>query len=356
MIEAGTQTVRSTLGTWRRLAAAFVVAAMLGPWPGAVLAQSAGGASAVILIYHRFGEDKFPSTNTRLVQFEAHITELTSGPYTVLPLPQVVDALLAGTPLPDRTVAITMDDAYRSIYTEAWPRLRAAGLPFTVFVSTDPVDRNSANYMTWDQLRELNASGVTIGNHTSSHAHMIPASPGRNAAIIVNARERLTAELGVRPDLFAYPYGEMSHATRTVVAESGFRAALGQHSGVAHSGLDPLYLPRFAFNETFGGIDRFRLVVNALPLPVSDITPADPLLTDNPPAFGFTVGPGIGNLGQLNCFASHDERPGVERLGESRIEVRLATPFPAGRNRFNCTLPGPDGRWRWFGMQYYVNP
>ncbi len=113
MIEAGTQTVRSTLGTWRRLAAAFVVAAMLGPWPGAVLAQSAGGASAVILIYHRFGEDKFPSTNTRLVQFEAHITELTSGPYTVLPLPQVVDALLAGTPLPDRTVAIYIDDAYR---------------------------------------------------------------------------------------------------------------------------------------------------------------------------------------------------------------------------------------------------
>jgi peptidoglycan/xylan/chitin deacetylase (PgdA/CDA1 family) len=323
---------------------------------GIMLPEIASAQSgAVVIMYHRFGENELPSTNIRLEQFEAHLDELTSGKYTVLPLPEVIDAIQSGRKLPDRTIVITMDDAYRSIYTEAWPRLRARNLPFTVFAATDPIDRGSTHYMTWNQLRELKAAGVTIANHTSSHGHMIEASAGRNSAIIVNAKVRLEAELGVASDIFAYPYGELSLAVRQVVKDAGFRAAFGQHSGVAHSGLDPLNLPRFSFNENFGGMDRFRLIVNALPLPVTEITPMDPLLTVNPPPFGFTVAAGIDNLGQLNCFSSHEGQAGVERLGESRIEVRIRTPFPTGRSRFNCTVPGPDGRWRWFGMQYYLS-
>src|SRR3546814_19795417 len=79
-------------------------------------------------MYHRFGEHKAAATNITLQQFAAHIAELTSGRYSVLPLPDIVAALREGRPLPDRTVAITIDDAYRSVYREAWPMLKAAGL------------------------------------------------------------------------------------------------------------------------------------------------------------------------------------------------------------------------------------
>ena len=106
-------------------------------------AVSADQSAATIIMYHRFGERDYPSTNVRIEQFEAHIRELQSGPYTVLPLEQIIEAYRVGHELPSHTVAITIDDAYRSVYTEAWPRLRDAKLPFTLFVATDPVDQGT---------------------------------------------------------------------------------------------------------------------------------------------------------------------------------------------------------------------
>ena len=62
-------------------------------------------------------------------------------------------------------------------------------------------------------------------------------------------------------------------------------------------------------------------------------------------------------IGRLNCFAfaqggSIDLT--LQRLGGTRVEVRLAHALPRGRGRINCTMPADDDRWRWFGMQYYV--
>ncbi len=84
-----------------------------------------------------------------------------------------------------------------------------------------------------------------------------------------------------------------------------------------------------------------------------DRVPADLILQQNPPAFGFTVDPSIPDLDRIDCYASGQGRTRVEALG-SRVEVRLAEPFPPGRSRINCTMPGPDGRWRWYGVQFYI--
>ncbi len=335
-------------------------AAALAAWLAVLLAGVAGpppasaADSAVFVMYHRFGEDDIPLTNTPLEQFEAHLNELKSGGYTVLPVPEIVAALKAGKPLPDRTVGIAIDDAYSSAYQEAWPRLAAAGFPFTLFVATDAVDKGFRGIMTWDQIRELAAAGVTIGHHGAAHAHMAFAAAETNAADIAKATHRFVEELGRRPDLFAYPYGEYSRELRDAVAARGFTAAFGQHSGVAWRNGDMFALPRFALNERWGVIKRFRLIVNTLPLPVTEVSPSDTLLGPNPPPFGFTVAEGLDNLDRLNCYASGQGAVAVERLGARRFEARLAEPFPPGRARVNCTLPGPDRRWRWFGMQFVV--
>ena len=333
-----------------RAIVALVAAGLLGGPPAA----AADWASVVM--YHRFGEAGFPSTNIRLDQFEAHLAELTSGRYTVLALPDIVDAMKTGRSLPDRTVAITVDDAYASVYAEAWPRLKAAGLPLTLFIATDAVDEANKVYMSWDQIRELAEQGVTIGSQTASHPHMANLSGQRNRWEIRKSNDRFKSELGVAPRLFAYPYGEYGAAVREIVIAAGFDAAFGQHSGVSYGGSDMFTLPRFAMNENYGDIARLRLAANAMPLRVTDITPADTLLTKhNPPAFGFTVAEKLANLHLLACFASNQPEPArLERLGENRFEVRLDTPFAPGRGRINCTVPAPDRRWRWFGTQFYI--
>ncbi len=310
---------------------------------------------AVAIMYHRFGEDRYPSTSIRLQQFEAHLRELADGGYTVLPLSEVMARLRQRSPLPDRTVVITIDDAFRSGFTEAWPRLKRAGFPFALFVSTETLDARGPDYMTWDNVREMKSAGVEIAAHTRRHSHMAAAADEENVAEIAYANRRLEAELGEKARFFAYPYGEWSAKVRELVMQAGYAAAFGQNSGVMHADHDFFSLPRFAFSDSYGDMERFRRAVSALPLPISDLTPADPLLKRNPPAIGFTLAANMGGSDRLACFASH--QPGqarLERLGARRVEVRIEAPFPPGRGRLNCTAPEPEGRWRWFSVQFYI--
>jgi len=308
---------------------------------------------AVILMYHRFGEDRLPSTNIRLDQFDAHLEKLSSGNYSVWPLAKIVDHLQKDMPLPDRTVAITIDDAYLSVFTEAWPRLKAKGFPFTVFVATDPIDRKHRGYMSWDQLRQLQADGVGIGSQTASHPHMHLSSLADVDAELEKSNQRFLTELGLRPNLFAYPYGEYNLAVIERVKAAGFIAGFGQNSGIAH-GYDGYFeLPRFAMNEQYGAMDRLTLAIDGLPLKANQILPADVVIAKNPPDFGFTLAPEIATNNQLRCFNNTYDQLRISRLGP-RAEVRFPGPLPSGRARVNCTMPGPDGRWRWFGKQFLV--
>jgi len=325
--------------------------------------QAHAGNSAVIFMYHRFGEGEFPSTSIKLEQFEAHLAEIKSGGYTVMALPDIIKALKSGTDLPDKTIGLTIDDAYLSVFEKAWPRFKELGLPVTLFVATDPVDQGVRGYMSWSQIRELKEGGVTIGSQTASHLHMAAASEFTNRRELEKSNARFKKELGARPDLIAYPYGEASQSVGQLAQASGFVAGFGQHSGVAAKTPDMFYLPRFALNENYGDIKRFKLAAGALALNTGDLSPLDPLIDsddDNPPAFGFTIkGDAVltKSLNRLSCFASHEGKLDVTRLGgengQTRIEIRMQKTLPKGRTRLNCTLPAKDGRWYWFGRQFY---
>ncbi len=321
-------------------------------------------SAAVIFMYHRFGEDKFPSTSIKLEQFEAHLTELKSGGYSVMALPKIIKAMETGTALPDKTIALTIDDAYLSVYEVAWPKLKKLGFPFTVFVATDPVDQGIQGYMSWAQIQELSQSGVTIGSQTASHLHMAAADFLTNQRELEKSNNRFIEKLGAQPKLFAYPYGEASENVEELVKNTGFIAGFGQHSGVASKSPDMFYLPRFTLNENYGDIKRFKLAANALALNISDLSPSDPLIdrgNDNPPAFGFTItGDAVltKKLSQLRCYSSHEGNLGITTLGgengHTRVEIRMKKKLPTGRTRLNCTVPTTEGRWYWFGRQFLL--
>ena len=339
------------LAKWRRVKltlAAFLAAAFFQP----VFGMAAD--SAVIIQYHRFGESDLPSTNVTLEQFEAHLAYLQAGGYTILPVPHIIAALSTGQPLPDKTVGITIDDAAKSVIREAWPRLSSAGFPFTLFVATDAIDHHQSRIMNWDNIRTLADAGVTIANHSKAHSHMWRDDIATARHDIESSQARFQAELGFKPHLFAYPYGEFNLALRDLVEKLGFDAAFAQNSGVASSSADYFALPRYSLNENYGEINRFQLIINTLPISVRDLTPADPILKQNPPHIGFTIDESLEDIDGIACYASGQGNVQVELLGVSRVEIRLSKPLQKGRNRINCTLPGPDDRWLWFGMQYLV--
>jgi peptidoglycan/xylan/chitin deacetylase (PgdA/CDA1 family) len=335
----------------------------IGLW---VQVAQAAESQAVILMYHHFGVEKHPSTNIRLAQFEAHLDHLADAGYQVWPLTQVVEHIQQRKPFPERVVAITIDDAYQSVYTEAYPRLRARGWPFTVFVATDGVDQRYRAYMGWDEMREMQQHGATFANHGASHDYLLRRGPGETAAQwqmrmredIQRAQRRLTEELGQAPMLFAYPYGEYDTALAEIIGSMGF-VAFGQHSGAAGLGDDIRALPRFPMAERFGELEDFRIKVAALAFPVLEVKPWDPMLDERRrPRLVLRLGESSARLDQLACYVSGQGRVTVEWLDKAarRFAVQAASPLPIGRSRYNCTAPSSQaGRYYWYS-HLWVSP
>ena len=306
--------------------------------------------SIAVFVYHRFGENNYPSTNTRMPQFKKHLDELIKNNYNVVSTETIIDALQNNKNLPEKTVAITIDDAFFSIYKKAWPLLKEKKLPFTVFVSTKPVGSNSKNYMNWDQLREMVNSGVIIGHHTKSHFHLVNKDKETIINEIEEASDDFLKNLGFVPDIFAYPYGEYNYEIKQIVKEY-FKAAFGQQSGGIYNEIDIFELPRFSMNEQYGDLKRFKFAANAKGLSVKEITPRNLIIENvNPPLMGFTL---INDIqSRISCFPSHNLKASITKLSEKRIEIRFNNEFPKGRTRINCTT-NDNNIWRWFGLQFF---
>ena len=349
---------------------AVIAAALLGALWLTVQSGAVGGASntqtnaraegdpqqyAVILMYHRFGEDRYPATSIRVEQFREHLAYLQAQNFNVLPLPEIVKRFDNGETLPPRTVAITVDDAYLSALEVARSMLEQANMPWTLFVTTDQPDRRLGDFMSWDQIRELDADPlVTIGHHSGSHHHQPDHDVATNRRDIERANARFEAELGHVPTLYAYPFGEYSAEVLDLIDEFDFVAAFGQHSGVAHAAEHRHTLPRFAMNENWGRMDRFEQRIHTKPLPVTDIRPRDVLVVrNNPPTLEFTLADPDISAAAVGCFPSGGIEADITR-NERRLSVTPQAAFPSGRARINCTAPYGDGTFRWFGIQFVV--
>ena len=326
-------------------------------------------ADAVGLVYHRFGEGKYPTTSIDLDSFEAQMDHLAENDYRIWPLGRVARYLQEGRPLPDRVVSITIDDAYASVYHEAFPRLQERGWPFTVFVSTDPVERGYNDFMTWDQMREMGEAGVEFANHTAGHPYLPRRQEGesdaawaeRVAAEIREADQRLRAELGdavaTDPALLAYPYGDYDAATAAIARELG-HVGIAQHSGPIGEGADLRALPRFPVGNTGYPMERFRLRVATRALPVAEVTPWDPATEAERPEMRVELKGPIEGWQGLSCFVKGQGEPAkVEWPEEGRtFTARARQPLNEGLVHYNCTARGPDGRYWWYSHLWRAEP
>lgn len=331
-----------------------------------LLATSALAGGANVFVYHRFGDARYPSTNISIETFAAQLQLLKERDYTVLTLGEIVDRLRDGKAIPERCAALTVDDAYTTFLSGAMPLLRRFGYPVTLFVNTDTV--GGRGYLGWDELRGLAAEGVEIGNHTASHLYLLNRKPGegpgswrqRIMADIRKAQSLLETELGRRPLLFAYPYGEYSPEVIEILKGEGYRGAAAQQSGVVASGDDLFTLPRFPMGGPYATIEGFREKLAMRALPVTVLSPAGPVIEgEDPPTLRVRIeGRGI-DLTRLRCFVQGQDDATIvpdSAGGGGAYLVRAGAPLAGRRNKYTLTAPAKDGgRWYWFS-QLWVNP
>mgnify|MGYP001325106090 CR=1 FL=1 len=116
------------------------------------------------LMYHRFNENKYPSTNIQMDVFKEQMEIIKNSSYT-FSNPKNFEKIFSS-PKTNKEILITIDDAFLSFYLEAWPFLKQNKIPFILFVSTEPVGKNG--YMTWEQIKEVEAEEIAIIGH---HSH-----------------------------------------------------------------------------------------------------------------------------------------------------------------------------------------
>tara|TARA_B100000963_G_scaffold352258_1_gene365147 strand:+ start:1265 stop:2320 length:1056 start_codon:yes stop_codon:yes gene_type:complete len=310
----------------------------------------------ISLMYHRFEENKYPSTNIRIKQFINHIKILENNKIRFVNPKNFEDEMKNYKN--QSKVLLTIDDGFESFYQNAWPILKEKKIPFILFVSTREV--GAPNYMTWDQIREVNEEDfVEIGNHSHTHEYLVDENKDEIISDIKKSISIFKKELGTNSDFFSYPFGEFSLEFKDIIISLGFKYAFGQHSGVIDETKDFYELPRFPINEKYGELKRFKSLTKTLPFKYEKITPEEKYLLQNknPPKVKINFLDNIKNLKSLSCYSNEGNKwrqSDIKFENDLTLLINISDKFVGERGRINCSLRDPSGYWRWLGIQFVI--
>ena len=306
-------------------------------------------------MYHRFNENKYPSTNIRIDDFTKHINLIKAGNFKFIKAEDFENHInLKNT---ERKILLTIDDGFESFYLNAWPILKAEKIPFILFVSTREVGAN--NYMNWDQIREIAKEDfVHIGNHSHTHEYLIDRTKKEIEEDIKKSMAIFKKELGFNSPFFSYPFGEYSLEFKKIIKDLNFKYAFGQHSGVADESKDLFELPRFPINEKYGEIKRFKSILKTLPFKYEEITPKEKYINNssNPPDVRIKFYKNIKNINLISCYSNEKNKwrkSNIKFINDYEVQILLEGKFTTERGRINCSLQD-NGFWRWLGIQFVI--
>jgi peptidoglycan/xylan/chitin deacetylase (PgdA/CDA1 family) len=151
---------------------------------------------------------------TPLRIFREHLAFLREQQFAVRPICEFA----AG--LSERKVVLTFDDGLASHYDLALPALLEEQLSATFFVTTGLID--SPGYLTWKQLREMSAAGMTIGSHGHRHIDHTGLALHVAQSDLLRSRTELEDHLGTRATTFSAPYGFLNNALTLAARKAGF--------------------------------------------------------------------------------------------------------------------------------------
>jgi peptidoglycan/xylan/chitin deacetylase (PgdA/CDA1 family) len=200
-----------------------------------------------VLMYHRVNHRRIDAYTISPHRLERHLSLLLAK-YEVVSPSVVLGSIEACSPLPNRAVLLTFDDAYLEYYETAYPILRSKGLQALLFVPTDHIrDKGTwsghgpmgaashGDSLEWGHLREMQ-DVFTIGSHGMSHRMLTDLSRSRAEFEITESKRLLEDRLGTAVSFFSYPYGK--HKTYDQTLEAMVRAAGYRASFVTIAGLN----------------------------------------------------------------------------------------------------------------------
>jgi peptidoglycan/xylan/chitin deacetylase (PgdA/CDA1 family) len=197
-----------------------------------------------ILMYHAVGTqvagDALGLYNISPARFESHMRILST---------RHRDSIRRLDPeslkLPEPGFMLTFDDGYLDNLTRAYPVLSHLGIPFTVFVTTEPVLKNEAGYLGEKELRELDSlDGVTIGAHGVTHVPLAECGESQLREELTGSKAYLEDLLGHPVDAISYPHGSVNRRVRDAAEQAGFRFGASSHFDINLPDRDPLLLCR----------------------------------------------------------------------------------------------------------------
>ncbi len=187
-------------------------------------------ANAHIFVYHRFGDNKHHSTNTTIKELEKEFKYFKQNNYEIVPLQRIINKLNKQEEIPEKWVALTIDDAYKSFYTHGLEIFKKYNYPFSLYVYVEATNKKYGDFMTWDQLKIASKYG-SIGLHSYSHPHLTHLTNEEIYQDTKKAYNIFTKEMGYAPITYAYPYGEYNKRVQIQLEKFNFDAILNQSTG-----------------------------------------------------------------------------------------------------------------------------
>ena len=183
--------------------------------------------------------------------FRRGVERLRARGYRTLALDDVADRVRRGLAFPDDALVVTFDDGYRSVYDEAFPILRDAGMTATVFLTVGAggasEDRlpslGGRSMLSWREIREMHQEGFAFGAHTLTHPDLTRLPAPEVEAEMRASKATIEDRLGTAVRCFAYPYGRHDARSRALAREH-FTCACSDALGLVSGRSDPWALER----------------------------------------------------------------------------------------------------------------
>ncbi len=207
-----------------------------------------------VLMYHHVGNSEAPpSLNVSTKTFERQMEFLKAHWYRVIPLPELVEKLKSNQKLPPKTVVIAFDDGYLDNFTNAFPILKKMGFPATIFVISGSIGQEG--FLSEEDLKILDSSGITIGSHTVHHAFLPKLSHEEIVFELKESKSALEKVLGHPVIFFSYPAGGVTEEAKSLVERAGYEGAVTTNYG--HKKDDVFALRRVKISDAHGSLFNF---------------------------------------------------------------------------------------------------